>query len=68
MHKFYFVNNLMDDNGDHEVHTLDCNHLPNTERTLVGWFDNCEDAVKAAKKFYLNSNGCYWCSRSCHTS
>lgn len=68
MHKYYFVNNRIDDNGDHEVHTEDCRYLPKLDRTLVGYFDNCEAAVKAAQKLYLNSNGCYWCSRSCHTS
>ena len=66
--KKYYVNKKVQPNGDHEVHTSDCEYLPNPEnRIYLGEFSNCEDAVKEAKKHYTQSNGCYYCSNGCHT-
>lgn len=65
----YYVNKNAQDNGDHEVHKSGCDWMPNSENRLyLGDFNNCQDAVKAAKKHYSQSNGCYYCSRACHTS
>ena len=65
----YYVNKKAQPNGDHEVHTSDCEYLPNTEKRLyLGRFSNCTDAVKEAKKTYSKSNGCKTCSNECHTS
>jgi len=56
-------------NDDHEVHTASCTYLPNPENCLyLGSFDSCHGAVKKAKKYYSQSNGCYYCSPACHTS
>ena len=63
----YYVNNKAQSNGDHEVHKQDCAYLP-SDRKYLGVFNNCKDAVAEAKKTYRQSNGCYWCSRDCHTS
>lgn len=63
----YYVNNNAQPNGDHEVHTLSCTYLP-TERTYLGEHAECSTAVAQAKQYYSQSNGCYTCSRSCHTS
>lgn len=63
----YYVNNEQQTNGDHEVHRDDCLRLPSNKHFL-GEYSNCADAVKAAKKIYPRSNGCYWCSKECHTS
>lgn len=64
----YYVNKKAQTNGDHEVHTGDCEWLPSKENRLyLGSFNNCADAVKEAKKYYKQSNGCYYCSRECHT-
>jgi len=64
----YYVNDSAQSNGDHEVHQSDCSYLPDQEnRTYLGTFDSCGPAVKAAKAIYPQSNGCYWCSRPCHT-
>lgn len=66
--KNYYVNRNEQVNGDHEVHTSDCNYLPKPEnRIYLGSFSNCRDAVIEAKKHYRQSNGCYYCSRECHT-
>lgn len=65
----YYVNKNEQSNGDHEVHKSNCSWLPDTEnRIYLGNFTNCSEAVKEAKKRYSQSNGCYYCSRACHTS
>ncbi len=65
----YYVNTNAQSNGDHEVHTGDCDYLPKLEnRILLGYFTNCEDAVKKAKEYYTQSNGCFYCSNDCHVS
>lgn len=63
----YYVNNNAQANGDHEVHVETCAFLP-MNRTYLGDFSNCSDAVGEARKHYSKSNGCYWCSKACHTS
>lgn len=63
----YYVNNKAQANGDHEVHTTGCSHMPSDKKDL-GDHDNCQSAVREAKKTYKQSNGCYWCCRECHTS
>jgi hypothetical protein len=66
---YYYVNKNAQTNGDHEVHKLDCSFLPDSEnRILLGDFSNCRDAVTSAKRYYTQCNGCYYCSRECHTS
>jgi hypothetical protein len=65
----YFVNKVAQQNGDHEVHKSTCSYLPlENNRQYLGVFGNCNDAVKEAKKYYHQSNGCFYCSRECHTS
>jgi len=65
----YYVNKNAQPNGDHEVHTAECFWLPAPEnRIYLGDFSNCRDAVRAAKKYYPQSNGGKYCSPECHTS
>lgn len=65
----YYVNKNAQSNGDHEVHKSECSFLPEVEnRIYLGSFNNCKEAVKEAKKHYTQVNGCYYCSRECHTS
>ncbi|MES2275963.1 MAG: hypothetical protein V4592_08070 [Bacteroidota bacterium] len=67
--KRYYVHTKAQSNGDHEVHDQACSFLPNTDNRLyLGEFASCEPAVREAKKTYAKSNGCYFCSRPCHTS
>jgi hypothetical protein len=65
----YYVNRNAQPNGDHEVHTPDCEHFPASENALyLGAFASCFDAVAASKRQYQwQSNGCYYCSHACHT-
>lgn len=66
--KKYYVNDKAQSNGDHEVHDEYCRYLPAVQnRTYLGEFSNCHNAVREAKKHYSQVNGCYYCSRPCHT-
>lgn len=65
----YYVNKNAQPNGDHEVHKEDCNWLPAARnRIYLGEFASCQPAVREAKRYYLQVNGCYYCSHACHTS
>ena len=66
MKKKYYVNRRTQANGDHEVHEEGCKYLP-VDRIPLGEFTNCDGAVKESKKHYSQSNGCYYCCKSCHT-
>lgn len=69
MYKNYYFYNYVDSKGNHEVHTGDCSYLPAVEnRTYIGLYNSCSDAISAAKKQYpLKSfDGCYFCCTSCH--
>jgi len=64
----YYVNMQAQTNGDHEVHTAGCSYLPSEgNRKYLGSFSNCRDAVRKAREYYTQVNGCYFCSRACHT-
>ena len=65
----YCVNKEAQSNGDHEVHTYSCSHLPSeSNRKYLGKFDNCHDAVEEARRYYSQVDGCYHCSYACHKS
>lgn len=63
----YYVNNKAQANGDHEVHKESCQYLP-SDRSYLGNYTTCAEAVREAKKIYSKSNGCYYCSQECHTT
>lgn len=68
MHRYY-VNKNTQVNGDHEVHKAGCTFMPlDHNRLYLGTFVSCRGAVQEAKKQYLKSNGCFYCSNGCHTS
>ena len=65
----YYVNKNSQSNRDHEVHTTGCSWLPDPEnRIYLGNHVSCHSAVTAARKYYAQVNGCYYCSNACHTS
>ena len=69
MKKKYYVNGQAQGNGDHEVHNETCHYLPvTTNRIYLGEFYSCQSAVVEARKRYSKTNGCYYCSGTCHTS
>ena len=54
-------------NGDHEVHKITCNRLPNPENRLyLGSFSSGHDALIEARKFDSEADGCPDCSPECH--
>ena len=64
----YYVRKIAQSSGDHEVHTTGCAWLPDAEnRIYLGDFSSCEPAVTAARKYYTQVNGCYYCANPCHT-
>ena len=68
----YCVNkNAQPGTDDHEVHDLASqqNCLPALEnRIALGTHDSCRGAVTAAKQYYDDVNGCYYCANDCHTT
>lgn len=65
----YYVNDSADSKGDHEVHRDGCYWLGLVKnRTYLGFFNSCAPAVARAKLTYPTANGCYHCSRACHTT
>lgn len=66
--KYYLnKNTLGNPNFDHEVHMENCARLPLLENTIyLGNFECCADALKEAKKYYTNVDGCALCCALCH--
>lgn len=66
--KFYYVNKNPQIRGEHEVHSSDCIYLPAPEnRQYLGYFNSCAEAVKEARRYYTNVDGCFYCCPLCHT-
>lgn len=64
----YYVNKNAQSDGTHEVHNSDCEWLPDVEnRILLGSFNDGKEAVKAAKSYYSNVDGFYFCCKEAHT-
>jgi len=64
----YYVNKQAQANGDHEVHKEGCSWMPESYNAqYLGFFSQCSDAVKEAMKYFRQVNGCYYCSKECHT-
>ena len=70
--KYYYLNDNQQSNGDYEVHAEGCSFMPLlANRTYLGLFSNCKDAVAEAKRKYpfrYRINGCYYCCSPCHTT
>ena len=65
----YYVNKDTAGNPhhNHEVHTGECTWVPSeSNRTYLGDYSNCKDAVAKAKTFYSNVDGCATCCPACH--
>lgn len=69
MIQYYFINNDQTHNPGchHEVHTeAHMRQLRIRNATYVGRFSNEVDAVRAAKRFYLDADGCETCCPLSH--
>ncbi len=69
MSQSYYLNEdtSQNPNNDHEVHTSDCIWFPSlSNRTYLGVFNNCFDAMVKAKTHYSNVDGCKTCCSECN--
>jgi hypothetical protein len=65
----YLVNRNAQPTGEHEVHSYACKHLPLPERRQdLGWSSNSTGAMRKAKVYYSNIDGCVYCCSEIHTS
>lgn len=65
--ELYSVNKDAQPTGEHEVHASSCAHMPSIEnRITLGFFHNSSEAIKGAKKYYNNVDGCFYCCPECH--
>lgn len=65
----YCVNNDQTANPrlNHEVHTeKHASGLDISNKTSLGYFNSCADAVKKAKQIYADADGCAICCPECH--
>jgi hypothetical protein len=64
----YYVNDHAQSTGEHEVHAEGCYYLSLTQsKTYLGYFDNCREAVREARKKYTDVDGCAFCCPDCHS-
>jgi hypothetical protein len=74
MSKYILNDNKQDSRSgiNYELHNEEnCNRLPLLLNRLdVGYFSNCQDAMRAAKSKYpyraSDIDGCYYCCAACH--
>jgi len=65
----FCINKNAQTNEDHEVHRHTCSWLPDAEnRPYHGDFATSQEAVKEARRYYDQVNGCYYCCPETHTS
>ena len=65
----YYLNERANSNDNHIVHKAMCVRLPFIEsKKTLGYFPECRDAIREAKKIYNRVNGCEVCISRCHES
>ena len=64
----YYVNKNKQSNGDNEVHKLGCSFFPKTNYEYLGDYNYCSAAVVMAISKGYKANGCFYCSKECHTT
>lgn len=63
----YYLNKNAQSTGEHEVHQINCYKMPCLQNCIyLGYFSNAIEAVRHAKKYYNNVDGCYYCSSEAH--
>jgi len=62
----YYVNDVAQPTGEHEVHKDGCYYMP-SRKTYLGEFSSCHPAVEKAKQIYSNVDGGRCCCPDCHT-
>lgn len=65
--ELYIVNRNAQPTGEHEVHTSSGEHAPSiNNRINLGFFHNSSEAIREAKKYYNNVDGCFYCCPENH--
>ena len=68
MARYYVNKNAQAGSGDHEVHKSGCAFMPlKRNRIYLGDYLSCHSALAAARLYYDDVDGCYFCSNACHT-
>ncbi len=63
----YYVNRNAQSTGEHEVHKEGCYRMPEPQnRRYLGYFSNAKEAVRVARIFFNNVDGCYYCASEAH--
>lgn len=66
---FYYADKEAYDDGDHEIHREDCPKLPAMERLVpIGEHRFGFQAMKEARKHFIQVNGCSDCMSFYHSS
>lgn len=64
---YFYVNKNAQPTGEHEVHRSDCYWLPDAEnRIYLGSFLTSAEAIRKAKTYYTNVDGCAYCCPESH--
>lgn len=66
---YYYANTTrQSDSGcNHEVHKEGCHCMPSVlNRQYLGWFSSDEEALRVAKSYYTDADGCIICCPSIH--
>lgn len=64
----FYVNKYSQSQHSHEIHTTGCSFLPfEKNRIFLGNLEDCKAAIIEAQKYFKQVNGCYYCSKACHT-
>lgn len=67
--KKYYVNKNAQSTGEHEVHLYnDCpTPADSANRQDLGYHADCKSALRKAKDYYDNVDGCNNCIPACHS-
>lgn len=62
-----YINTNAQPMDEHEMHTSSCAHGPSIENRInLGIFHNCSGAIREAKKYYNDVDGCFYCCPESH--
>lgn len=63
----YYVNSEAQTTGEHEVHKTVCSHGASFRHRIdLGYHAYDESALRAARQYYSNVDGCAFCCPSIH--
>lgn len=64
----YYLSKIALPNGKHEVHKEGCFNLPEPEdRIDLGYHTSCIYAIRKAKRYFKEIDGCFYCNYECYS-